>query len=81
MLPKNAEGIANSVDPDQTARLWVCTVYPDVYVRKLMIITVYTLWLNSNTITVNWIEIFVKTLKTWVLHAVGSTSACSKFNL
>ena len=28
MHPKDAEGIANSVDPDQTAPLiWVCTVF------------------------------------------------------
>ena len=35
MHPNNAEGIANSVDPDQTA-----PVYPDLYVRKLRNITV-----------------------------------------
>ena len=41
MCPKDAEGIANSVDPDQTAPLiWVCTVCPDLSVRKLRIITV-----------------------------------------
>ena len=43
MHPKDADGIANSVDPDQTARsslIWVCTVCPDLSVRKLSIITV-----------------------------------------
>ena len=41
MHPKDAEGIANSVDPDQTAPdqtaplIWVCTVCPDLSVRKL----------------------------------------------
>ena len=36
MQPKDAEEIANSVDPDQTASLiWVCTVCPDLSVRKL----------------------------------------------
>ena len=44
MHPKDAEGIANSVDPDQTAPLggliWVCTVCPDLSVRKLRNITV-----------------------------------------
>ena len=40
MNPNNAEGIANSVDPDQTAPLWVCTVCPGISVRKLRIITV-----------------------------------------
>ena len=45
MHPKNAAGIANSVDADQTAPLgafsrssliWVCTVCPDLSVRKLI---------------------------------------------
>ena len=49
MCPNDAEGIANSVDPDQTAPLgafsrssliWVCTVCPDLSVRKLWIIVV-----------------------------------------
>ena len=41
MHPKDADGIANSVDPDQTAPLiWVCTVCPDLSVRKLRNITV-----------------------------------------
>ena len=42
MRPKDAEGIANSVDPDQTALIWVCTVCPGLCVRKLRIITVMT---------------------------------------
>ena len=43
---KDASGIANSVDPDQTAPreeqslIWVCTVCPDLSVRKLRIIRV-----------------------------------------
>ena len=44
MHPKDAEGIANSVYPDQTAPLgsliWVCIVCPDLSVRKLGNITV-----------------------------------------
>ena len=39
---KDAEGIANSVDPDQTSLIWVCTVCPDLSVRKLRNITVST---------------------------------------
>ena len=38
MHPKDAEGIANSVDTDETARsspIWVCAVFPDLSVRKL----------------------------------------------
>ena len=45
--PNNADGMANSVDPDQTAPLasrssliWICTVCPGISVRKLRIITV-----------------------------------------
>ena len=37
MHPKDAEGIANSVDPDQT--VLVCIVCPDLSVRKLRNIT------------------------------------------
>ena len=36
MSPNDADGMANSVDPDQTAPLiWVCTVCPGISVRKL----------------------------------------------
>ena len=39
---KDANGIANSGDPDQTAPrlIWVCTVCPDVSVQKLRLIMV-----------------------------------------
>ena len=43
MHPKDAAGIANSVDSDQTAQIWVCTVCPDLSVQKLRIITVMLL--------------------------------------
>ena len=47
MHPKDTAGIANSVDPDQTAPrsslIWVCTVCPDLSVWKLRIITVVLL--------------------------------------
>ena len=38
MSPNDADGMANSVDPDQTAP--VCTVCPGLSVRKLRNITV-----------------------------------------
>ena len=45
MRPKDVKGIANSVDPDQNAPssslIWVCTVCPDLSVRKLRIIMVH----------------------------------------
>ena len=45
MSPNGADGMANSVDPDQTAPrsslIWVCTVCPGISVRKLRIITVF----------------------------------------
>ena len=46
MGPKDVEGMANSVDPDQTALfsrsslIWIHTVCPDLSVRKLRIIAV-----------------------------------------
>ena len=43
MSPNDADGMANSVDPYQTARsslIWLCTVCPGISVRKLRIITV-----------------------------------------
>ena len=42
MSPNDADGMANSVDPDQTAPIWVCTVCSRISVRKLRIITVIT---------------------------------------
>ena len=44
MSPNDVDGMANSVDPDQTAPrsslIWVCTVCPGISVRNLRIITV-----------------------------------------
>ena len=53
MSPNDADGMANSADPDQTAPMvnsvdpdqtapliWVCTVCSDLSVRKFRIITV-----------------------------------------
>ena len=47
MSPNDADGMANSVDPDQTARslIWVCTVCPGISVRKLRIIRVMSKYL------------------------------------
>ena len=40
----DVDGMANSVDPDQTVPLssliWVCTVCPEWFVQKLMIIAI-----------------------------------------
>ena len=41
MSPNDADGLANSVDPDQSSLIWVCTVCPGISVRKLRIITVF----------------------------------------
>ena len=44
MSPNDADGMANSADPDQTAPrnslIWVYTVCPDLSVQKLRIVTV-----------------------------------------
>ena len=46
MGPKDADGIANSVDPDQTAPLGAVwsgsTLFAQAYVRKLRIVMVFT---------------------------------------
>ena len=51
MSPNDADRMANSVDTDQTAPLWVCTVCPGISVRKLWIIMVCNnmdaLWLKQ----------------------------------
>ena len=43
-----ANGIANSEDTDQTAPrsslIWVCTICPDLSVRKLKVITVFRIY-------------------------------------
>ena len=48
---EDVNGIANSEDPDQTAPgsslIWVCTVCPDLSVRKLRVITVLIVSLLS----------------------------------
>ena len=43
MSPNDADGMANSVDPDQTdcSLIRVCTVCSDLCVRKLRLIMVY----------------------------------------
>ena len=56
MHAKDAEGIANSVDPDQTAPvggslIWVCTVCPDLSIRKVRIITVVQVFEAGTTST------------------------------
>ena len=45
MSPNDAEGMANSVDPDWSSLIWVCTVCPGISVRKLRIISVTKLCL------------------------------------
>ena len=54
MHPKDAAGIANSVDPDQTAPslIWVCTVCPYLSVRKFRIIMVALFEVISDSVGV-----------------------------
>ena len=52
---KDAAGIANSEDPDQTAPfrsslIWVCTVCPDLSVQKLQFIMVFTKFLSFSLV-------------------------------
>ena len=51
MSPNDADGMANSVDSDQTAPrslIWVSTVCPGISVRKLRIITVKSITVCSS---------------------------------
>ena len=51
MHPKDAEDIANSVDPDQRSSLsWVCTVCPALSVWKLRVITIGVILFESNSV-------------------------------
>ena len=54
MSPNDADRMANSVDPDQTAPrsslIWVCTVCPGISIRKLRIITVTLFCLDSRIV-------------------------------
>ena len=54
MHPKDAAGIANSIDPDQTAPslIWVCTVCPELSVRKFRIIMVALFEVISDSVGV-----------------------------
>ena len=40
MSPNDADGMANSVDPERSSLIWVCTVCLGISVRKLRIVTV-----------------------------------------
>ena len=53
MHPKKADGLANSVDPDQTvpfrsSLIWVCTFCSDLSVPILRIFKVLTITVNEN---------------------------------
>ena len=59
MNPNDADGMANSVNPDQTAPLsCFCTVCPDLPVRKLRNITVCILDLELGFVGVYIISSF-----------------------
>ena len=66
MHPKDADGMANSVDPEQTSRsslIWVYTVCLDLPFRKLWIIMVMKLLL---------LGFEIKLLKTTGIYRNGS---------
>ena len=44
MCPNDADGMTNSIDPDQIARIWVYTVCSDLCVwkfRNIMVVSTY----------------------------------------
>ena len=49
-IQKGGDGIANSVDPDQTAPFWVCAVCSDLSVPILRTFTVCKLILKRQSI-------------------------------
>ena len=60
-IQKGRDGIANSVDPDQTAQrsslFWVCTVCSDLSVpilRTFMVAFFFTLWNYSGEFQIRW---------------------------
>ena len=56
MRPKDADGMANSVDPDQTAPIWVCSVCPDLSNIKVLIVRRSVLWLLCQKHFVSFLE-------------------------
>ena len=52
MRPKNADRMANSVDPDQTV-VWVYTVCPNTSVRKLRIIYTVHVYIKDKKLMKN----------------------------
>ena len=83
MHPKDAEGIANSVDPDQTAPslIWVCTVCPDLSVRKLRKISTVSANDNLHPISntrslssLNYSDIFIPNLCHFVDNLIDNNN-------
>ena len=71
MSPNDADGMANSVDPDQTAPLIrIYTVCPGITVPKLRIITSVNIsYQNANQNTCgNYFKILTMLFYRWVLH-------------
>ena len=62
LCQNGAKGIANNEDPDQTAPrnslIWVCTVCPDLSVRKLRVIMVYHK-IKSKTMLILCLQLFI----------------------
>ena len=84
MSPNDTDGMANSVDPDQTAPLrlglWLglglgCTVCPGLAVRKLRIITVITNKLNIYIYIYIYIYIFIY-LYLYIYSSLLSRPSC-----
>ena len=67
MSPKDADGMADSVGPDQRSSLiWVCTVCPGISVRKLRIImvapiltTLHQTSLDCGQIPTDWRDVWI----------------------
>ena len=71
MCPKDADGMANSVDPDHL--IWVCTVCPDLPVQKLRIITVTE---SQSLLVKGYAVLLVFFFTICVLHGIFSLNKC-----
>ena len=56
LMSPNDAVMANSVDPDQTAPIWVCTVCQGLSVRKLRIVTVQVHIFPTNHYPLEWLN-------------------------
>ena len=74
MHPKDEEGIANSVDPDQRSSLiWVCTVCTDLSVWKLRSITELVNEGVNTALQITWHQFIIHSSHIFIVTTWGSS--------